>query len=124
MGDYTPKISAGAGDPTYTTSAAVVGGDVVAFTAANTVAQAGANSALVAGIATADTNSGERVAVSRGGIQRPIAGGTIAFGDGVKSAASGRVVTWVSASDNVNLLLGFAVEAATTGNPVNVQWIR
>lgn len=123
MPDYTPKHLPGA-NPTYIAGGVINGGDVVALSAANTVVQAGAGSAVVVGIAVSDCNSGDRVAISRGGVQRPVAGGTIAVGDGVKSAAAGRVQTWVPGTDNVNLLLGFANEAATAGNPVSVNWIR
>lgn len=124
MPDYTPSHPAGA-DSTYTVGAtAVAGGQVVALSAAETIIPTTGASVLVAGIALGDAPIGGRVAVSRGGIQRPTAGGTIAVGDGLKSAASGQVVPWVSASDNVNLLLGWAIEAATSGNPVKMLWSR
>lgn len=122
MGDYVPKHASEDDYPTYVAGGTITGGDVVVFSAANTVVTASGASSLVAGIATKDAVSGERLAVCRGGVQRPIAGGTIAFGDTVMSAASGRVVKWTSGTDAADRALGTATEAATSGNPVTVDW--
>ncbi len=124
MADYTPTMPSE--DPlTYTVGAtAVTGGQVVALSAGNTVIPTTGASAAVVGIALYDAPVVGRVAVSRGGIQRPTAGASIAVGDGLKSAASGQVAVWVSGTDSPNLLLGFASEAATSGNALDAQWTR
>lgn len=120
MGDYiNPKTGF---KPTYTAGGTITGGDVVVFSAANTVVQSSGGSSAVAGIATKDAVSGEKLAISRDPIQRPIAGGTIAFGDHVMAAASGRVVKWTSGTDAPERDLGTATEAATVGNPVTIHW--
>ncbi len=124
MGDYVPKHGNVDDFPTFVAGGTITGGDVVVFSASNTVVTASGGSGLVAGIATKDAVSGERLAVARLGVQRPTAGGTIAFGDPLKSAASGRVVPYVVGTDAVNLLIGYATEAATSGNPVTALWIR
>lgn len=124
MGEYTAKHANADDYPTFVAGGTITGGQVVVFSAANTVVAASGASGLVAGIATKDAVANERLAVARMGVQVPTAGGSIAFGDPLKSAASGRVVPYVVGTDPVNQLIGYATEAATSGNPVTALWIR
>ena len=52
MGDYTPKHATAEDFPTFVAGGTITGGDVVVFSAANTVVQASGASGLVAVIAT------------------------------------------------------------------------
>jgi hypothetical protein len=124
MGDYT-ESNAPAWHRTYTASAAITGAALVVLTAANTVTTAaGTANEPVVGIAAHDAASGDTVTVARGGIQRPIAAGTITLGSYVKSAASGQVTTFVVGTDNPVAALGIAIEAGTATNPVRVLWFH
>lgn len=78
---------------TFTTSAAVVGGQLLAVTGNRTAAPTAGINAKWVGVAGFDAASGERVTVVKGGVQRIMASGTIAAGDTVVSAADGKVAT-------------------------------
>lgn len=117
MADYSPLFQPGAAI-TYSVSADVTAGQVVALTTDRTVAPAGADSALVVGIAGFDAVVGEVVTVHSGGVQRPYADGDIAAGDKVASAAAGKVAT-AGAATNV---IGIALAAATDGAPVQLKF--
>lgn len=122
MGDYVPKFKPGQ-DVTYVAGAAITGGQVVYLSAAGTVLLTAAAHANVMGVATRDVATGERLAVSRGGVQRCVSGAAIAVGDPLKSAATGRVVPYVVGTDPVTQLIGFALTAAgAAGTSVDVQW--
>ena len=122
MADYAPKYAPG-GDVTYLAGAAITGGQVVYLSAAGTVLLTAAAHANVMGVATRDIASGERVAVSRGGVQRCVSGDAITVGDPLKSAATGRVVPYVVGTDPITQYLGFALTAAgAAGTSVDVQW--
>ena len=122
MADYTPKFLPGQ-NVTYSAGAAITGGQVVYLSAAGTCLLTAAAHANVLGVATRDVATGERVAVSRGGVQRCVSGAAIAVGDPLKSAASGRVVPYVVGTDPVTQLIGFALTAAgAAGTSVDVQW--
>ena len=120
MADYTPSHIPGQA-VSYTAGAAITGGQVVELTAANTV---GPTSLAVVGVALHDAPNGGTVAVSRGGIQRPIASGVIAVGAHVKAAASGQVVTATVGTDSQVSILGMALDAGTATNPVRILWTR
>ena len=122
MADYTPKFLPGQ-NVTYLAGAVIDGGQVVYLSAAGTCLPTAAAHANVLGVATKYTAAGERVAVSRGGVQRCVSGAAIAVGDPLKSAASGRVVPYVVGTDPVTQLIGFALTAAgAAGTSVDVQW--
>lgn len=109
------------GEPvTFTTSADVIGGRLVAVTGNRTVAHAAANSAAVAGVAAFDAASGEKVTVLKGGVQRILASGAIAAGALVVAATDGKVsalaaVTTPTPADvtNTRAIVGTALTGGT-----------
>lgn len=109
MADYLPKHTP-ATRVTFTASADVIGGRLVVVTGANTVGPAGADSAVVAGVAGFDALTGELVTVycRPTGVHRLVASAAIAAGARVISAATGKVAT-IGAGTNS---LGIALEAA------------
>ena len=115
MADYLPKFKPGQ-SVTFTASADVTGGRLVAATGDRTVGPAGADSAAVVGVAGFDTKSGERVTVftRAGGVQQLTASGAIAAGAAVISAVAGKVAT-IGAGANP---IGLALEAAAADNDV------
>lgn len=90
MADYSPKFKPGA-DITLTASAAVVGGQLLAVTGVNSVGPTGGATAAWAGVARQDAATGEKVVVTRGGVQKIVAAGAITAGARVAAAAAGRV---------------------------------
>jgi hypothetical protein len=123
MADYSPVYTGGVTPMTKTTSAAVVGGNVVAVSGAGTVAPSGAASALAVGVAAQDGASGTRVAVwpLANCEHEAIASGTIAAGDGVVAVAAGQVATAptsLATAAAAGTLIGIATSAATNGNKV------
>ena len=129
MADYAAQIPGN--QLTYTASAALTGGQVVEVTSADTTAAtfgnvgpAGATSLAVVGVVARDANSGEKVTVYRGGIQRPIASGSITALAHVKAAANGQVQAATVGTDSQVSILGMALEAGTNGNPVRILWTR
>lgn len=119
MVDYTPVQNPG-NEFTFTTSAAVTGGQLVALTGAMTVGPAGADASKVVGVAAFDAPSGGRVTVFVGGmVHETNAGGTIAAMDNLASGAAGVVVTQGAAVNRVGMAL---TAAAGAGNPV--RWIQ
>ena len=122
MADYT-ESKVPAWHATYTAGATITGGQVVIGTAADTVGpSAGGATEPIIGIAAHDAVTGGKVVVTRGGIQRPIASANIAAMAYVKTAAAGQVVTAVAGTDSHTVIVGIALDAGTTGNPVRVLW--
>lgn len=123
MADYVPVFKPGA-DITMTAGAAITGGELVVVSAANTVIKsAGANAAWL-GVATQDVASGEKVAVTCGGVQELTAGGAIAAGANVISAAAGKVVT-IGSETNYGRVVGTALTAAASdGDKIRVKMAR
>lgn len=115
MADYLPKFKPGQA-VTFTASADVIGGRLVAITGNRTVGPAGADSAAVVGVASRDAKSGERVTVftRAGGVHRLTALAAIAAGVKVSSAAAGKVQT-IGATTNP---IGLALEAAVNADDV------
>jgi predicted RecA/RadA family phage recombinase len=115
MADYLPKFKPGQA-VTFSVSADVTGGRLVAITGNRSVGPAGADSAAVVGVASRDAKAGERVTVftRAGGVQQLTASGAIAAGAKVSSAAAGKVQT-VGATTNP---IGLALEAAAADNDV------
>lgn len=120
MGDYTPKYQPGA-DLTRTASGTVTGGQIVTVAGA----AAGADAADFLGVARQDATSGKTFLVTSGGVQRVVAAGAIAAGARVKCAAAGKVTTFAAASDNSDLRVGIALEAAAAdGDELDVKFDR
>ena len=115
MAAYLPKFKPGEA-VTFTASADVTGGRLVAVTGDRTVGPAGADSAAVVGVAGFDAKSGERVTVftRAGGVHKLTASGAIAAGAKVSSAAAGAIQT-VGATTNP---IGLALEAAAEADDV------
>ncbi|MEE2816018.1 MAG: capsid cement protein [Actinomycetota bacterium] len=113
MADYLPKFKPGQA-VTFTASADVTGGRLVAVTGNRTVGPAGADSAAVVGVAGFDAKNGERVTVftRAGGVQALTAAGVIAAGAPVTAAANGKATT-----GGTNII-GLALGAAAADNDV------
>ena len=118
MPNYLPKTDSKL-SLTRTASADVTGGRLVAVTASKSVAHAGADSAAVFGVALHDALAGSPVAVSIGGVQRPVASGSITAAAKVYSAAAGKV----TATGTTNPI-GIALETVADGAQVEVQMNR
>ncbi len=121
MSDYVPKFNPGQ-DITSTTSAAVVGGELLAVSGTGTVAKTSAASASVVGVAKFDAASGAKVGISTGGVQILTASGGIAAGALVVSAADGKAAT--IGANTFDKLIGLALTTATDGNPVEILMER
>lgn len=115
MADYLPKFKPGQA-VTFTASADVTGGRLVAITGNRTVGPADADSAAVVGVAGFNAKAGERVTVftRAGGVHALTASAAIAAGAKVSSAAAGKIQT-IGATTNP---IGLALEAATADNDV------
>ncbi|WP_394254714.1 DUF2190 family protein [Pseudoclavibacter helvolus] len=115
MADYLPKFKPGAA-VTFTASADVIGGRLVAVSGNRTVAPAGADSSAVVGVAGFDAKAGERVTVftRAAGVQQLTATAAIAAGAKVSSAAAGKIQTLGATTNPV----GLALEAATAADDV------
>lgn len=113
MPDYLPRFRP-AGAVTFTASADVTGGRLVALTGARLVGPAGADSALIMGVAATDAVAGEQVGVymRKSGVQQLTASAAIATGAKVSSAAAGKVAT---AGTNP---IGIALKAAAADGSV------
>jgi hypothetical protein len=119
VGEYQPKTDDAIAWKVVATGA-ITGGLLVNI--AGTVC--GANDATWLGIAAHDANIGDTVTVFIDDLQRPQAAGSIAAGTRLKTAAAGQVTTWVSGTDAADLLVGIALEAGTTGNPMTTKFVR
>lgn len=120
MSEYLPKFTPGDAIP-MTASADVKGGQLLEVSGDGTVAAAAADSSKWVGVAGFDTASGERVTVFSGGVQRPIASGSITAGDVVAAAAAGKVAKAGDAPDAASLV-GVALSDAADGAPVTVKF--
>lgn len=120
MGDYAP-IHSGS-QSTSTTSAAVVGGELLVVSGDGTVAKsAGADSAWL-GVAGFDAANGAEVTVEHGGTQSLTASGAITAGDQVIAAADGKVATIGAGSQDQ--VVGIARTTAADTEAVEVQMAR
>ena len=120
VSDYLPKFSGASA--TFTASAAITGGRLVAVAGTRLVAQASADSATVIGVAAFDGVTGDPVTVYTRptGVHSLTASGAIATGAKVAAAATGKVQT-VAALLNP---IGIALEAATADlDVVDVMFI-
>lgn len=117
MPDYSPEFKPGQ-DITLTASADIDGGQLVSVSGSNAVAPADAGDVNWVGIARQDAKTGEKVVVTRGGVQKPVASGAITAGDRVAAAADGQVAT-LGAGD-ASTAVGTALTTAADGDTVRV----
>jgi hypothetical protein len=118
MADYTPVFTGGKVPFTSQASATVTGGTFVGATGNNTVGPAAVDSTVVLGVAAHDAASGAKLTVwpLPGVTHEMVSVGTIAAGDGIKSAANGVPTTVVVATGAAaGTLLGIAENGATGG---------
>lgn len=126
MSDYTPVYTGGVQPFTVTTSGAVVGGNVLVASGNGTVGVAGADSALVVGVAANDTASGGRVTVwpIEGCIHELVASGATAALDAITTDAAGQVHTAVAGAaataGSLQTIIGVALTTAA-GNPLKLR---
>ncbi|MGH3693243.1 MAG: capsid cement protein [Pseudonocardiaceae bacterium] len=122
MPDYIPIYKPG-NDITLTVGATpVVGGNLVALSAANTVIPTTGATAAWLGVATQDAAVGAKVGVTSGGVQELVAGGAIAVGAMVIPAAGGKVVTVGAGTFGQNV--GIAMTVAADGDKIRVKMAR
>lgn len=118
MADYIQKFKPGHA-VTFTASAAVLAGRLVAVTGDRTVGPAGADSAAVVGIAATDAASNETTTVFvRHGVHDVVAAGEVAVGAAVASAAAGKVAA--SGTNKIGIAL---TGAAEDGDVITVLFI-
>jgi hypothetical protein len=123
MADYIPVFKPGQ-DITLTAGAAIVGGELVAVSGANTVTKTSAATGAWLGVATQDAASGAKVGVTSGGVQELIASAAIAVGDVLVPAANGRVAP-IGAGTNYSQVVGVALTAqGTAGQKARVKMAR
>jgi hypothetical protein len=123
MADYVPIFKPGV-DITQTVGAtAVVAGNLVMLSAANTVIPTTGATVAWLGVATTDGAIGAKVGVASGGVQELVASAAINVGDEVISAAAGKVaalaaVTTPTPADvtNTRAVVGIALTAAAANN--------
>lgn len=121
MADYTPKIS-GWSD-TRTTSAAVVGGELLVVSGDDTVAKSAGADESWYGVAAFDAASGEEVTVEHGGVQGLTADGAITAGDPVISSSDGKVAT-IGAETDYSRVVGVARNTVSDAETVFVAMAR
>lgn len=123
MADYIPVFKPGE-DLTMTAGATIVGGRLVAVSAANTVTETSAATAAWLGVATQDAASGARVGVTSGGVQELIVNAAVAVGDVLIPAATGRVAP-IGAGTNYAQVVGIALTAqSTAGQTCRARLVR
>jgi hypothetical protein len=112
MAEYTPVFANGTAPWTLQASAAITGGRLVAVSGTGTVAQAGAASTSVLGVAANDAATGQKVQVwPLAGLTHKVLGtGAIAAGDNLAAGAAG-VVAAIGAG-TFGQLVGVADRAA------------
>ena len=125
MGDYSPVYTGGAVPFTTTTSAAVVGGNVLVWSGAGTVAASASVSTVVAGVAAHDAASGAKVTVwpIDGVVHELIAAAAITAGAGITAdaAGSGQVATaTIATAAAAGTLIGTAITTAA-GSPLKLR---
>jgi hypothetical protein len=119
MSDFLP-VYEDADRLSYTAGAAITGGQVVEFTAADVVSPTGGVSNKVAGIALMDAATGQQVTVTRTGVAELVTTANVAVGDAIGSSTAGGVATVVSPTNPFGVI-GLATRAATAPAAVRVQ---
>lgn len=125
MADYTPVYTGGVKPFSATTSAAVVGGNVLIVSGNGTVSASTADSAVVCGVAGNDAASGARVTVwpLDGCIHELVASGAITAAGGVNADAAGQVKasgTGIPTQAAAGALIGTALTTAA-GSPLKLR---
>jgi hypothetical protein len=124
VADYAPVYAAGVLPFTSTTSGAVVGGNVLVWSGSGTVAAAGADSIVVAGVAAHDAASGAKVTVwpMDGVVHELVATAAITAGAGVVTdAVAGQVKTaTIATAAAAGSLIGTAATTAA-GSPLKLR---
>ena len=119
MAEYLPKFPEGGQAVTFTASAAVTGGRVVAVSGNRTVAPAAAASTTAIGVAGDDAAVGATVAVRLAGpVEKGVAAAAIAAGAHVEAAAAGKIQTRTTGTD-----LGIALNEATAADQT-IDYVR
>jgi hypothetical protein len=123
MAEYVAVFKPGE-DVTFTASAAVTGGQLVALTAAGAVAPTSGSTAAWMGVATTDAPTGAKVGVTSGGVQEVTASAAVAAGDVLIPAAAGRLAP-IGAGTNYAQVVGVALTAAAAaGAPFRARFTR
>lgn len=123
MADYTPINASGITPFPATTAGAVVGGNVLIWSASGVVTVSGADSTAVCGVAAHDAASGARVSVwpIDGVVHELVASGAITALAGVVSDASGQVKTaTIATAAAAATLIGVAATTAA-GSPLKLR---
>ena len=120
--DYLPKFSGASA--TFTASAAITGGRLVAVAGNRLVAQASADSATVVGVSGYDAVTGDPMTVYTrpSGVHSLVASGAIEAGAKVISATAGRVATITTGTETGVNPIGIALEAAADLDVVDVMF--
>src|SRR5574340_1153008 len=113
MAEHLPHFNPGA-ELTFTASAPITGGQLVAISGDRTVAPTSAASAAWIGVAGNDAANGGKVHVTNGNVHTLTASGAIAAGANVISAANGAVAT-IGAVTDYSQIVGVALSAAAGG---------
>jgi hypothetical protein len=114
MADYVPIFKPGTDITQMVGATAVVAGNLVALSAANTVIPTTAATAAWLGVATTDAAIGAKVGVTSGGVQELVASAAIAVGALVVAAAAGKVAT--IGAGTFDQVVGLAMTAAAANN--------
>lgn len=128
MSDYLPVYTP-AEVATFTASAAITGGQLLAVSGNGTVGPAGAASASWIGVAAGDAASGARVAVfCRGTVHESTAAGAITAGAQLATGAAGTVATMAAAAANAlgdinNARAVVGVALTTAADTALVRWM-
>lgn len=125
MAEYVPVYTGEVKPAGYTTSAAVIGGRVLAVSATGTVAHAAAASTVAVGVAAHDAASGGRVTVwpLEGVVHDLEAASAITAAGGVQTATDGKVdpvTTSIAAGSAAGTLIGTALTTAA-GSPLKLR---
>jgi len=125
VADYAPVYAAGVLPFTSTTSGVVVGGNVLVWSGAGTVAASSSISTVVAGVAAHDAASGAKVTIwpIDGCIHELVAAAAITAGAGITAdaAGSGQVATaTIATAAAAGTLIGTAVTTAA-GSPLKLR---
>jgi hypothetical protein len=128
MADYLPVYTP-AEVATFTASAAITGGQLLAVSGDGTVGPAGAASASWIGVASGDAASGARVSVfCRGTVHESTAAGAITAGAQLATGAAGTVATMAAAAANAlgdinNARAVVGVALTTAADTALVRWM-
>lgn len=122
MAEYLPLYKPGQA-VTSQASATVTGGQLLIVSGSGTVAPSSAATHSWVGVAAFDAASGAKVTYFGGGIQRLTATGSITAGNTVEAATAGTVAAHTNGTNDVNII-GVALTTVTTGNVVEVAFVR